>query len=256
VGDADELEAMARAPVIVHTRRQGAPPPGRRDDPDLPALEPHSEAWPLLHLTLTQAGDTATCVQVVAESSALAGRVALNLAAIAARESRETLLVDAASTTGALVPLLPASAIVTERVTERATEHGAAANAAPLATDEWDATRRLPLGREASLRLVFPRRVRGATRSLRPLAARGAGPTTPPESGDLATAAWELAEVSATADLTVLVSDELSPPMLPPHADAVLCVRRGRTPLQWLADAARELRETDRRLRAVVVTDG
>jgi hypothetical protein len=228
VGDAPELEMLTRARVIVHAggaRRVGAGArPQRRDDPGAPVLQGMSDAWPLLHLALTRIGDEVRQVQVLADQPLLAGAVALNLAAIAARESRATALVDAAHRAGAVVPLLPAAAL-------------RAGEGAPVTTasHRWDGSRTVSLGRDASLQLVLPRRTRHDR----------------PDDGDAGRD--ELARLIAHVDFTVYVSDEPAPAMLDEGLDVVLCARPGVTPLAWLAHAVSVVHGQGRRLRAVLL---
>jgi hypothetical protein len=235
VGDAEELESIAKTRVIEYrpdaavlmTRRR------RRDDVHIPVLTSGEEAWPLLHLTLTNIGEVAPAVQVLAHQPVLAGAVALNLAAVAARESRATVVVDAAIEAGAVVPLLPPAAL--QRT------------APPRGGEDvwWDGTRALALGRDVSVDVVLPRRARHGRQ-------RGSGPAgrRVEEAPEERTA---LAERVRGYDLTVYVTDHAAAPVLPPMVDVVLCARLGVTPLGWLARAARTAEERGHRVRAVLL---
>lgn len=105
VGDEAEIERLTNARVIpqrIDTRRanptSATAAAKRRGNSALPTYISSSEsAYPLLHLALTGIGDVAHAVEIVAEQPQLASVVALNIATIAARESRTTLVVEDAS---------------------------------------------------------------------------------------------------------------------------------------------------------------
>lgn len=105
VGDEAEIERVTNARVIPQRLVTGRAAVSsataaskRRGDAALPAFVSSSEsAYPLLHLALTGIGDVAHAVEIVAEQSQLASVVAVNVAMIAARESRTTLVVEDAS---------------------------------------------------------------------------------------------------------------------------------------------------------------
>lgn len=235
VGDAEELESLTESRVIVHSnassranRRRAL----RGDLTSVPALSVEAESWPLLHLSLTHIGDVSRHVQVLAEQPVLAGAVALNLAAVAARESRATALVDAAARAGALIPLIPQAALQLS-------------DQAHVKPDPyWDATRALPLSRDVAVDVVLPRR------------ARHRADATSQASADKAERQSErdaLLERLAAYDLAVFVTDQPTPPMLPDDVDIVLCARVGVTPLSWLSRAVRLAEARGRRVRAVLL---
>jgi hypothetical protein len=244
VGDEQELEALTRTRVIVH-REVGASVrtarARRRADEQLPAImRPTDAAWPLLHLTLTGIGDVARAIEVVADQPALAGAVALNLSAVAARESRATILVDVAHRRSALLPLLPTSALAP--ASESTAESIAESTAESTVPARWDAPRSLAIGRDTFLDIVLPRRVR----SLR----TGRDLSAPPDTASLAA---DLQRLTAHHDLAVFVTDhELDAP-LPAATDVVLCARPGVTTLAWLFRTMQQLEDRGRRVRAVVL---
>lgn len=241
VGDAQELETLTHSRVIVHDRDAGARRTRRtrRGEAVVPALSPTDDAWPLLHLTLSHIGDMTRHVQVLADRPVLAGAVGLNLSAVAARESRATALVDAAQRAGAIIPLLPVS-VLAPRGDRSAHDDD----------PDWDLSRELPLGRDAAVALVLPRRARSYRH-------RGAAPAGAANSGGAA--AQERDERRALKvrlrhfDFVVFVTDSSRAPVLPPDRDLVLCARLGVTPLAWLAGAVRQADDTGRRIRAVVL---
>lgn len=232
VSDAQELERLTQSRVIVHygLDRVRFGRRVRREQAAVPVLSPSAEAWPLLHLTLSHIGDMARDVQVVADRPVVAGAVGINLAAVAARESRATALVDAAQRAGALVPLLPSAALVRT--------DGVAPNEATNSV--WDSTRALPLGRDAIISLVLPRRARYDA------AARG----RQIDDGD---AADRLAPSLRAYDFVVYVTDTAQASAVPDSADLVLCARLGVTPLAWVTRTVRMVAEQNRRIRAVVL---
>jgi hypothetical protein len=254
VGDAQELEQITRSRVIVYRGDEGTRlSPGfatrfgtrlgtrfgrrtRRGEAQVPVISPAADAWPLLHLTLSHIGDMARHVQVLADRPVVAGAVGLNLAAVAARESRATVLVDAAQRAGSVVPLLPVAALVRSDSTSAAALNRDAA----VWDSTWDASRALPLGRDASVAIVLPRRARheaGTRGRLRPEAS-----------------APELLEpLLRQYDFVVFVTDVTNVPLVPPSTDLVLCARLGVTPLDWVARAVKSAEEHGRRIRAVVL---
>jgi hypothetical protein len=127
VSDADELEALTHSRVIVHTATR--------------------DAWALLHLSLTNMDDVVHDAQVLADRPLLAGTVGLNLAATAARESRATVVVDLATKSDAILPLLPRTVL----------------RGQPPADSAWDTARAMTVGRDATVALVLPRRHRERT---------------------------------------------------------------------------------------------
>lgn len=231
VGDAPELEQLTRSRVIVHARDEGHRfrRRTRKGEIAVPVLSPTDDAWPLLHLTLSHIGDMSRQIQLLADQPLVAGAVGLNVASVAARESRATILVDAAQRTGALIPLLPASSLAT------------ATGGRPVsisAHEYWDSARALPLGRDASVDLLLPR----GTRAAQPRINEG-----------IPTARITAEDHVRHYDFVVFVTDSLAAPAVPPDTDLVLCVRLGVTPLSWITRAVRTAEEQSRRVRAVVL---
>jgi hypothetical protein len=236
VGDAQELEQLTRSRVIVHTRDDARRfrRRTRKGEAVVPVLSPNDDAWPLLHLTLSHIGDMSRQVQLLADQPLVAGAVGLNLASVAARESRATIVVDAAQRTGALVPLLPAASLTT----------ATGGHPVPVAAHEqWDSSRALPLGRDANVDLLLPRGVRG-------IGARDRSP----RHADAAPVARTTADDHVRHyDFVVFVTDTLAAPAVPPATDLVLCAKLGVTPLSWIARAVRTASEQSQRVRAVVL---
>ena len=260
VGDEQELEALTRTRVIVHraaTASLRAARARRRADEHVPAiLQPTDAAWPLLHLTLSSIGDVSRYVEVVADQPVLAGAVALNLSAVAAHESRATVLVDAAQRSGALLSLLPTSVLTTASATMAATSRyidddtardtvpDAAADAATEHSvhSRWDAPRSLAIGRDTFIDLVLPRRVRSRHTGRDLGVAR-----------DAASIVDDLQRLAVHHDLAVYVTDHDLHQHVPLETDVVLCARPGVTTLAWLSHTMRQLEDRGRRVRAVVL---
>ncbi len=256
VGDEQELEALTRTRVIVHRAAPAsirATRARRRADGQMPPImQPADAAWPLLHLTLSSIGDVSRYVEVVADQPVLAGAVALNLSAVAAHESRATVLVDVAQRSGALLSLLPTSVLTSASTTIAATSRRADAGmasetATATATDasvrsRWDAPRSLAIGRDTYIDIVLPHRVRSRD------AARDSG-----VSRDAASMLDDLQRLAAHHDLAVYVTDHDLDQHLPLETDVVLCVRPRVTTLAWLSRTMRQLEDRGRRVRAVVL---
>ena len=256
VGDEQELEALTRTRVIVHRAASAsirAIRARRRADEQMPPImQPTDAAWPLLHLTLSSIGDVSRYVEVVADQPVLAGAVALNLSAVAAHESRATVLVDAAQRSGALLSLLPTSVLTTASITMAPTpRRTGAATTDQTATDvgpdasvrsRWDAPRSLAIGRDAFIDIVLPRRVRSRQTG------RDVGVTR-----DAASMADDLRRLAAHHDLAVYLTDHDLDQHAPLETDVVLCARLGVTTLAWLSHTMRQLEDRGRRVRAVVL---
>lgn len=242
VGDEYEVEALTGSRVIVH--RAVAPSVQatrmrRHADEGVPAvLQSTDTAWPLLHLTLSRIGDVAHAVEVMANQPLLSGAVALNLAAVAAHESRATVVIDTDRRGRGVALLLPTSALTTASRTDmRSDAHH---------HSQWDAPRLLNIGRDTSIDLVLPRRIRS----------RQTGADAVTSTATSHEAALMLAELPALAahhDLAVYLTDPDRQEPLPLEADVVLCVQPGVTTMAWLSRMMRELEGRGRRLRAVVL---
>jgi len=238
VGDAYEVEALTGSRVIVH--RAVAPSvqatrTRRHADEGVPAvLQSTDTAWPLLHLTLTRIGDVAHAVEVIANQPLLSGAVALNLAAVAAHESRAPIVIDTHTRRRGLALLLPTSALTTASPTEVRSD--------PPHHSRWDAPRLLRIGRDSSIDVVLPRQIR-------PRQAGGDSVT----SSESALLLAELPALAAHHDLAVYLTDSDRHEPLPLEADVVLCVQPGVTTMAWLSRMMRELEGRGRRLRAVVL---
>jgi hypothetical protein len=246
VGEVQELEWITGARVIVH-QEQGRTPIVAAVSAQARGIGAEggqeSDAWPMLHLTLTNIGDVSREVEVLSDQPMVAAAVAIHLAAIAASESRETVLVDLAERGGALRTLLPALAL--QRADATAAMH-------------WDSTRALSLGGEAAVDLVRARSAPPVHRQ-RELAAREsvAAATAHDQHTDATHGArGELEAILARYDFAVLVADRQGRAVAPDVTDVVLVARLGATPLAWIGQAQRHVQEQGRRVRAVVMWTG
>lgn len=194
----------------------------------LDASTDHQEAWSLLHLLLSNTGDVVAQVQVLAQEPVLAGQAAVQLAAVAARESRATVLVDGTRrgrTLEALVAQAPR-----RRAEQRADRRpDDAADAEFL----WDDRQALVVGPDQVVHLLWPDR--GAR---------------------LSAVAEPLRRQLGGYDLVVLLSDLAEPRTVPAVRDVVLVLRAGVTPMAWLDAALRSLAAAGRRPRALVLWTG
>jgi Mrp family chromosome partitioning ATPase len=223
----------AVAPSVQATRTR------RHADEGVPAvLQSTDTAWPLLHLTLSRIGDVAHAVEVVANQPLLSGAVALNLAAVAAHESRATVVIDTDTRSRGLALLLPASALTTASRTDPMRD--------PQHHSQWDAPRLLNIGRDTFIDLVLPRRIRSRQTG-------GDAVTSTATSHEANLLLAELPALAAHHDLAVYLTDPDRQEPLPLEADVVLCVQPGVTTMAWLSRMMRELEGRGRRLRAVVL---
>lgn len=217
VGDASEVERLAAAPVLRHTRetatvRVRGTRGDRRGIPRI--IDRESDTFVLLHLALTAVGDVVETVAVLAADPAIAAAVALGTAAAATRESRAVLVVDDPSRSPVLARLL------------RATSREALARDRAGTTRTDDAMHVITLDRDAHFDVCLVRSAEGDTEQRAELDAR-----------------YDLRlYLSATDDGTTSNA-----------RDVILCVRQGATPLAWLSRATLEARRRDQRVRAVVL---
>ncbi len=194
----------------------------------LDASADHQEAWSLLHLLLSNTGDVVPQVHVLAQEPVLAGQAAVQLAAVAARESRATVLVDGTRRGRTLEPLLA-------QAPRRRAEHRAERRP-DLADDAdflWDDSQALIVGPDQVVDLLWPDR--GAR---------------------LSAVAEPLRRQLGGYDLVVLLSDQAEPRTVPAVRDVVLVLRAGVTPMAWLDAALRSLVAAGRQPRALVLWTG
>jgi len=190
----------------------------------LEASADRDEAWSLLHLLLSNTGDVVPQVQVLAQEPMLAGQAAVQLAVVAARESRATVVVDGTRRGRTLEPLL---AQAPRRRAERRVYHSDDSEAL------WDDRQALVVGPDQVVDLLWPDR--GAR---------------------LSAVAEPLRRQLGGYDLVVLLSDQAEPRTVPAVRDVVLVLRDGVTPMAWLDAALRTVEAAGRRPRALVLWRG
>lgn len=195
----------------------------------LEASADHREAWSLLHLLLSNTGDVVPQVQVLAQEPILAGQAAVQLAAVAARESRATVLVDGTRRGRTLEPLL---AEAPRRRAEQRADYRTD-NRAADADFLWDDSQAMVVGPDQVVDLLWPDR-----------------------SARLSSVAEPLRRQLGGYDLVVLLSDQAEPRTVPAVRDVVLVLRAGVTPMAWLDAALRSIVAAGRRPRALVLWTG
>jgi len=165
-------------------------------------------------------------VPVLAElvPMALPGAPAVQLAAVAARESRATVLVDGTRRGRTLEPLLA------QAPRRRAERRGDFSGGPDLL---WDASQALLVGPDQVVDLLWPDR--GAR---------------------LSAVAEPLRRHLGGYDLVVLLADQAEPRTVPAVRDVVLVLRAGVTPMAWLDAALRSVTAAGRQPRALVLWTG
>ena len=221
VADAAEVERVTDARVIVHSRATSGSRKvrsrRRADEGTPPVINAASEAYQLLHVTLTGYGDTAREIEIISNDALLGATIGINLAAAAVRDARATLLVDAGPPPRLVNRLL--------RITGGDEK---TASAAPLQS-QLVKTR---IGRDLSIdTLTF-------------------------STGASEAATAQLQELANEHDFTVVIRSDITDPAqasLLPTTDVILCARMGVTRLDWLIRKTAELRAQHHRVRAVLL---
>lgn len=224
IADAAEVERVTETRVIVHTGSSRAAkamhPRGSGTDVLPPVVDLASESYQLLHITLTGFGDTSREVQVVSNDMVLGATVGINLAAAAVRDSRATLLVDSSTHPTIVGRLLRQP----KRSPASATAHDGSSMQSHVV--------RSRVGHEVFVDTLSIADARSEV------------------------AQQQLDELVREHDFTVIVqagADEAEHPFPLPVMDAIICARVGVTKLDWLMARSAELREQNRRVRAVLL---
>ena len=235
IADVAEVEWLTGARVIVHGGASRAATRARHrresDEALFPVIDTVSEAYKLLHVTITGFGDTAHSVRVIGDSAMVSATVGINLAAAAAREARATLLIDADAEAHLATSLLHVTAKkgVAESVT----------------TPDKLRSRivRTKVGRNQYINTLFAGKKKTAL------------PEGDQQQQLQQSLPDELQLLSNEHDLTVILAarDSANSELLPLAGDAILCVRLRQTKLDWLVQAATELHSRNVRLRAVLL---
>lgn len=224
IADAAEVERVTETRVIVHNgssrAAQARYPRGKGPDAIPPVVDQASEAYQLLHITLTGFGDTSREVQVLSNDVALGATVGINLAAAAVRDSRATLLVDSSTHPTIVGRLL--------RQPSRKSVSAASPDGSSVAAH----VQRTRVGADVFVDTLSVADARSEV------------------------AQQQLEELVRDHDFTVIVqagADEPEHPFPLPVMDAIICARVGVTKLEWLIARTEELRAQQRRVRAVLL---
>lgn len=228
IADAAEVERVADTRVIVHTGKaaDNSRLPNRRDaDTTLPrVIDVSSEAYQLLHITLTGFGDTSREVRVVGTDAIMSATVGINLAAAAVRDSRATLLIDASVPAGTARRLL-------------LRQGGRVDGTFQTSNSDVRGTPNVP---------VFRTRVGRDLYLDTALAPAGADA--------LSSSEWR--ELAKEQDFCVIVQPDTTAAMRDAPLDSrdvVLCAQVGVTRLDWLTSHAEAVRANGNRVRAVLL---
>lgn len=228
IADAAEVERVADTRVIVHTGKSAGNSrfPNRREaDTTLPrVIDVASEAYQLLHITLTGFGDTSREVRVVGTDAIMSATVGINLAAAAVRDSRATLLIDASVPAGtARRLLLPRGGRV---------ESAFRSSASDASTSRDVPVFRTRVGRDLYLETAL----------------------VPAGAAALSSSEWR--ELAKEQDFCVIVQPDTAAAMRDAPLDSrdvILCAQVGVTRLDWLTSRAEALRANGNRVRAVLL---
>lgn len=228
IADAAEVERVADTRVILHTGKSAgnSGSPNRREaDTTLPrVIDVASEAYQLLHITLTGFGDTSREVRVVGTDAVVSATVGINLAAAAVRDSRATLLIDASVPAGTARRLL-------------LLEGGLVESAFRPSDSDTSASRNVPVFRTRVGRDLY------LETALLPAGADALSPT-------------EWRELAKEHDFCVIVQPDTAAALRDAPLDSrdvVLCAQVGVTRLDWLTSRAEAVRANGQRVRAVLL---
>lgn len=229
IADAHEIERATGVRVLGIIRPLPPSPERGRRESDRnapPFLDPGADGHQLIYLTVATAGASVVMLTVTGDNPAVSAVVAVNFAAIAAKEARATLLVDTdAADTVESVLRLPATPGVNGLVEGKVS---------------WpEAIRPARIGRDRTIDVV------PSGRGLAPL----------PELKELLRC--DIARLSRRYDAIVLVSapDQVAQglPAALPIPDVVFCVRTGQTPIDVLKKSIDEIEQSGGRIRGIVL---
>ncbi len=230
IADGYEVERATGVRVLGEIRR--LPPSderGRRGvDRSAPGfIDPGADGHQLVYLTIATAGVNAVMLTVTGDVPAVAAVVAINFAAIAADEARETLLIDAdgtAATVSAALRIRPSA--------------GVAGVTRGLA-DWTQVIRTTNLGRSRSIDVVPTGEgvtpVEQLTETLRR------------DSSSLSKRYDAIVMVAALEQVTAGLAAAMAIP------DVLMCVRAGRTPIEDIKRSLEEIEKTGARTRGIVM---
>lgn len=230
IADGYEVERATGVRVLGEIRRLPlSDERGRRGvDRSAPGfIDPGADGHQLVYLTIATAGVNAVMLTVTGDVPAIAAVVAINFAAIAADEARETLLIDADGTAATVSAAL------------RIRPSGGIAGVARGSVDWTQAIRTTNLGRSRTIDVV----------------PTGDG-LTPPEqlvdvlkrdSSSLSKRYDAIVMVAALEQVTAGLAASMAIP------DVLLCVRAGQTPIEDIKSTLEGIEKTGARTRGIVM---
>ncbi|MDQ2667006.1 MAG: hypothetical protein M3Z05_13450 [Gemmatimonadota bacterium] len=230
IADGYEVERATGVRVLGEIRR--LPPSderGRRGvDRSSPGfIDPGADGHQLVYLTIATAGVNAIMLTVTGDVPAVAAVIAINFAAIAADEARETLLIDAdgtAATVSAALRIRPSAGVA--GVTK--------------GTVDWpQAIRTTNLGRSRTIDVVP---TGDGVTSVEDIAA-----VMKRDSSTLSKRYDAIVVVAAIEQVTAGLSAAMAIP------DVLLCVRAGHTSIEDIKRSLEEIEETGARMRGIVM---
>ena len=230
IADGYEVERATGVRVLGEIRRLPlSDERGRRGvDRSAPGfIDPGADGHQLVYLTIATAGVNAVMLTVTGDVPAIAAVVAINFAAIAADEARETLLIDAdgnAATVSAALHIRPSGGI---------------AGVARGTVDWTQAIRTTNLGRSRTIDVV----------------PTGEGLTPPEQLVDVLKR--DSSSLSKRYDAIVMVAalDQVAAGLASAMAipDVLLCVRAGQTPIEDIKSTLEGIEKTGARIRGIVM---
>ena len=230
IADGYEVERATGVRVLGEIRRLPASDErGRRGvDRSAPGfIDPGADGHQLVYLTIATAGVNAVMLTVTGDVPAVAAVVAINFAAIAADEARETLLVDAdgtAATVSAALRIRPSAGI---------------AGVARGSVDWPQVIRTTNLGRSRTIDVVPTGEGVTPVEQIIEVLKR--------DSATLSRRYDAVIVVAALDQVTAGLSSALAIP------DVLLCVRAGQTPIEDIKRSLEEIEKTGARTRGIVM---
>jgi Mrp family chromosome partitioning ATPase len=232
VANAYEIERATGMRVLgVIKPLQRSPERGRRasDREGPPYIDPGADGHQLIYLSVATAGANVVMVTVTGDNPAVSAVVAINFAAIAAQEARDTLLVDTDTTSSAVASALrlPASAGM------RGLVNGSVG---------WpEATRVTRIGRDRTIDIV------------------PSGDGVVAIEGVIDVLQRDAARLARRYDAVVVVAapDQASGGVASalPIPDVIYCARAGQTPIAELKKRVEEIARSGSTIRGVVLWD-
>lgn len=230
IADGYEVERATGVRVLGEIRRLPASDErGRRGvDKSAPGfIDPGADGHQLVYLTIATAGVNAVMLTVTGDVPAIAAVVAINFAAIAADEARETLLVDAdgtAATVSAALRIRPSMGV---------------AGVVKGSVDWPQAIRTTNLGRSRTIDVVPSGDGMTPVEQLAELLKRDSQTLSKRYDAIVVVAGLEQVEAGLSAAMAI--------------PDVLLCVRAGQTPIEDIKRSLEEITKTGARTRGIVM---